>query len=118
MIQVNTNFTPYRMKIGRREPVNFTVELVNPDDEPKILTLNIALSKQLSFEKGGYKTEIIERIKELPANGKKVFYYSIFPKAGTRTQEQPLMIHVAEHYRDFNYVKKEYKKNLGLKVED
>lgn len=118
LIQINANFSPFRMKLDRREPVSLGVEIANKSNEPKILTMSIALSGQLSFEKGGYKTEQMERIEKLPPGEKKLFYYSIFPKAGTRATDQPVIVKVAEHYQNFNYVTNEYKKNLVLKVED
>ena len=118
MIQINASFSPFRMKLGRREPVSLSIEIDNQSNEPKILKMSVALGRELSFEKGGYKTEQMERMEKLPPGEKKLFYYSIFPKAGTKVQEQPVTVKVAEHYRNFNYVTNEYTKNLALKVED
>ncbi len=118
MIQINTTFNPFRMRLERREPVSLTIELSNQSDEPKMLTMNVTLSRQLSFERGGYKTEDMARIEKLQPGEKKIFYYDIFPKAGTKPQEQPVTVKVSEHYRSFNYVGNEYTKNLALKVED
>lgn len=118
MIQINSSFNPFRMKLGRKEPIAFTVEVENTEAESKMLTMNIRLSGQLSFEKGGYKTEQMERVQELGPGEKKKFYYTIFQKAGTRTGQQPVLVKVLEHYRSFNYVANEYSKRLVLKVEE
>ncbi len=106
------------MKLSKREPVTLQLEIGNDSEETKIISVHIALGKQLSFEKGGYKTEELIRLPKLAPGEKKRYYYEVFPKAATRTEEQPVHIKVLEHYRDFNYVKSEFTKKLGLKVED
>lgn len=118
MIKINTSFNPFRMKLSRREPVAMRVELVNESQEQKMLTMRIRLSNQLSFEKGGYKTEHMERLPKLMPGEKKEFYYNIFPKAATKNEDQPISIEVLDHYQNFNYVAKEYKKTIELKIED
>ena len=118
MIQLNTNFNPFRMKLGRRDPVTLTVEITNKSDESKMLTVYINLGRELSFEKSGYKTEAIERIDAMKPGEIKTYYYSIFPKAGTRTEAQPVLVKVQEHYKTQTYVANEYSKNLKLKVEE
>jgi hypothetical protein len=106
------------MKIGRREPVTLRIELINQSNEPKMLSLEVRLGRQLSFEKSGYRTEQTEKIPTMQPAENKVYYYDVFPKANTRSEEQPIVVKVAEHYQNFNYVTKEYTKNLALRVED
>ena len=118
MLLINTNFNPFRMKLSHKEPVELTIDLINKGEKPKMLTMNLKLSAQLSLEKTGYKTEVMERIPVLRTGEKKEFFYKIFPKAGTRTQEQPIIIEVLEHFNDYKFVANQHKKKLGLLVED
>ncbi len=118
MIEIRNRFTPFRMKLSRREPVQLTVELINTGQENAMLSMNLNLGAQFSLEKSGYKTAAVERIPELAAGQSKTFYYEIWPKQSVRTGTQELQLTVLEHHQNFNYVKKEYKKNLGLAVEE
>ena len=117
MIQINTAFNPFRMKASRSEPVNLQVDLKNDGDEGTMLTLEVLLSKQLSFERTGYKTEARAKIDKLGPGERKRFDFVIFPKAGTRTEDQPVEIKVTDHYNDYNHVRKEYSKRLSLRVD-
>jgi hypothetical protein len=117
LVQVSASFNPFRLKLSNRAPVTLQLDVGNNSDEKKIVSVHIALGRQLSFEKGGYKTEETIRLPELAAGEKKRYYYEVYPKAATRLEEQPVQIKVLEHYRDFNYVKSEFTKTLGLKVE-
>ena len=118
MIQVTAAFTPFRMRLSKREPVTLSVDVENQSDEQKIATIAISLGGQLSFEKGGYKTDEVIRLPDLKPGEKKRYYYDVHPKAGTKAQEQRIAIKVLEHYQNFNYVTKEYTKTLSLQVQD
>lgn len=117
MVQINASFNPFRLKLSDRKPVTLQLDVGNDSEESKIVSVHITLGKQLSFEKGGYKTEELIRLPKLAPGEKKRYYYELHPKAATRTEEQSVHIKVSEHYRDFNYVKSEFTKKLGLKVE-
>lgn len=118
MMQIKTNFNPYRMKISKKEPVSFTVELKNDSEEAKILTMKITLNKELSFEKAGYKTEAMERINCLASGEKKEFYYNLFPKPMAKTGEHHIKIDIEEHYKNYQYVLNRHKKIVTLRVDD
>ncbi|MBN2067105.1 MAG: hypothetical protein JW744_01415 [Candidatus Diapherotrites archaeon] len=118
MIEIKTSFNPFRMKLGRKEPVQLCIELVNKDAENTMLSMTLNLGAQFSIEKSGYKTSALERISELKPGASKKFYYEIWPKQSARPGQQPMQLTVLEHYQNFNYVKKEYKKNISLNVED
>ena len=118
MIDIRTIFTPFRMKLGRREPVQLSLELINKGEEDAMLSFNLVLGKNLSMEKGGYRTVAMEKIASLAPMAGKKFYYELWPKQTVTAGAQPIQLTVTEHYKDFNYVKKEYKKNLDLVIED
>ena len=118
MLEVITVFTPFRLKLQRREPVHLTVEIINRGKDPTMASLQVNLGNHLSFEKGGYKTRAMEKINSFPPGDKKKFYYEIWPKQATKNGPQPVEIVAAEHYQSFNYVVKEYRKDTDLIVEE
>ena len=117
-MELITRFTPFRMKLSNREPVQLLVEVVNNDSADKMLTLSILLSKTLSFDKGGYKVDAGERIEKLSPGESKRFYYELFPKPGIREGEIPVKVKLTEHYNSFDYVQNEIVKSTSLKVEE
>ena len=118
MLNINTKFTPFRLRLSTREPVQLYVELANRDSEAKTITMMIDLGKQLSFDKGGIKMSQTVKIDELEGNGNKHFYFDVYAKSFVELQEHPVRIKVWEHFADRkDYVKKEYVKNFTLLVE-
>jgi len=118
MIDINTKFTPFRLKLSRREPVQLFVELHNAGNADEIVTMEVYLSSQLSFDKSGFRTADTQAIKPLKAGERKHFYYDIWPKASARIEEQPVQIKVLQHYKDMNHVLKKTERDLGLIVEE
>ncbi len=118
MIDVRTTFTPFKMKLSRKEPVVLTLVLKNSGNETEILSFDIELGQQFSFERSGFKNIISKRIAEFKAGDSKKLYFDIWPKQMVRAGEQPIRLTVIEHYRGFNYVKRKQVKTLWLGVED
>jgi len=118
MLEVRTTFTPFKMKISRREPVLLSVEIKNTGTEPEVVSVDLNLGHQFSLEKSGFKSSEAERIPEFKPGEKKKLYFDIWPKQSVRSGEQPIRLLVTEHYQGFNYVKKNYDKMLSLAVED
>ena len=111
------NFTPFRLKLSRREPVHLTIDVKNTDADI-MASMDVSLSPQLSFSKGGFKNRIIERLPQLASGEEKRFYFEIWPKASTRIEEQPISITVFEHYKSFDYIKNKTEKKLSLQIEE
>jgi uncharacterized membrane protein len=118
MIDIRTAFTPFKMKISRKEPVSLSIELVNSGQEPEIVSLDLMLGSLFSFEKSGFKNEKSEKIPELKPGESKKFYYDVWPKQMLRKGEHGIRLTIIEHYKGFNYVKRKYNKVLRLAVED
>ena len=116
-ININTNFTPFRLRLSRREPVQLTVDLTN-NGNTAMVSMNVALTPQLSFSKGGFKNRETARIPEFNSSETRRFYFEIWPKASTRLEEQPIVITVFEHYKSFDYIKNKTEKKLSLQVEE
>lgn len=115
-VSINTTFHPFRMVLAKREPVQLGIELINRGDEAKKLTLDLSLTRQLALDKAGLKNVALERIERLEPNERKHYYFEVFPKQMTHEGEQAVRINVLEHYNDFKYVQREYKKNIPLTV--
>lgn len=117
MIDVRTRFTPFKMKLSRKEPVTLSLELTNSGSEPEMISVDMVLGQQFSFERSGFKNTVSEKIPKFMPNESKKFYFDIWPKQMVRQGEQPIRLTVTEHYRGFNYVKRKQDKILRLGVE-
>jgi uncharacterized membrane protein len=117
MINVKTTFTPFKMKISRREPVTLSVELENDGQETEIVSLELRLGSLFSLEKTGFKTDAGEKIPKFEPGQKKKFYYDIWPKQMVRPGEHEIRLDVIEHYKGFNYIKRKQEKRLRVSVE-
>lgn len=115
-ISVNTHFHPFRLVLGRKEPVELAVEVINRGEEAKMLTLELAISRQLALDRGGLKNGALERMDRLEPNERKNFYYRVYPKQLTQPGEHSVLVNVLEHYNDYKYVQKQNKKKFALTV--
>jgi len=118
MIEIRSTFTPFKMKISRREPITLSVELSNSGSDTEIVTMNLNLGDQFSLEKTGYKNIAIKKMPEFKAGDSKKFYFDIWPKQMARAGEQGIKLAVTEHYNSFEYVKRTYDKVLRVSVEE
>ena len=118
MVRFNSNFTPLRLKLSRRQPVQLYVEVSNDETENKMVSLYVNLSKDISFEKGGFKTDNVERIPELAPGETKRFYYELHPKPHLDYGEHNVKVTLSNHYNSFDNVKTEKTKNMTLTVEE
>jgi uncharacterized membrane protein len=117
VIAIETYFNPFRIHLSKKEPVSLAVSLKNNGNESKKVSLEVLLTRQFSFDKEGFKNTELKRIDELKAGEQKKFYFDIYPKQMTRIGLHPVVVRVLEHYNNYTYVLKEYKKKLELKVE-
>lgn len=118
-ILINTKFTPFRLSLRRKEPVQLYVELVNKSSEDKKLLYEILLGHGISFDKSGFKAKEERKIEQFKAGDKKFFYHQIFPKVSAQYGEIPISIRLIEpHDEAFEFVKKRYSKEITLTVED
>ncbi|MCX6802372.1 MAG: hypothetical protein NT067_04640 [Candidatus Diapherotrites archaeon] len=115
---VNSRFTPLRMVLSRREPVQLTLYLRNENDKETKLTVRITLSTRLSFTKGGFKNSELVRIDSIKPNEEKTLYFQIFPKASTDPGDEPVEVRVQEHYGNFQFADKQYENTITLKVDE
>ncbi len=117
-ILINTKFTPFRLSLCRKEPVQLYVELVNKSGEDKKVLYELSLGTGISLDKSGIKNRETKKIEPLKSGEKKFFYYQIFPKPIARNGETPITITLIEpHDEAYEFVKARYKKNITLTIE-
>lgn len=117
MVKILTELFPFRLILKNREPVSFRLELTNDTGRAQMLSYEISLANELSFEKQGLKGYESEQIKSMKPGDKISKYYKIYPKVTARKGEYPITITVIEHYNKFDYVLGKKVKKLGLIVE-
>jgi hypothetical protein len=118
MLEIRTTFTPFKLKISRREPIMLSVEVLNSGTETEIVSVDLNLGQHFSLEKGGFKAAESFKMPDFTPGSKKKFYFEIWPKQSARAGNQPIKLLVTEHYQSFNYVKKNYDRALSISVED
>jgi len=117
MLKIDTTFNPFRLKLGRKEPIQLKVEIRNMNDEDVMLSYDVAVSRSLSLDKGGFKTSVGKREGKIEPGQRVMAYFDIYPKAMTREGTYPLIIRATEHYKSYDLIEKEYKKKLEIKVD-
>lgn len=118
MLEIRTSFTPFKMKMSRKEPVTLSVEIANSGTGTEMVSMDLNLGNNFSMERSGFKSFTSMRMPEFKAGEKKKYYFDIWPKQMVRPGEHNILLAAAEHYQDFNYVKKKYDKRLLLSVEE
>ncbi|HZX20143.1 MAG TPA: hypothetical protein VFF13_03965 [archaeon] len=118
MLQIETNFIPFRMKLARREPVMLKVTLKNMNETEELVSYDLVLARALSLDKGGFKSKETVRIGNMTPGQKHEQYFQIFPRPIVQEGEYPLKVKATEHYQSFNMVKKEYTKQFELKIDE
>lgn len=118
MLSINTNFHPFRMNLKNKEPVQLTVEIINRGQKEKMLSLQLALARELSLDKSGIVNTATKKIESLKPGESKIFYFDIYSKVMTRPGEKDVVLKVLEHYRDFKFIQKEHTEKMTLRVEE
>ncbi len=118
MLALKTEYHPFRLKLKDHRPVQLYVEVSNNHQKAKMVSLEVMLEDQLSFEKGGFRNKIIKRWKEFAPGKTFRFYFDIHPKVSTRIGEREVQIRMTEHDLAWDVVTREYLKNIPLSVID
>jgi len=117
MLEIKTVLMPFRLSISSRKPISLRTEITNNSDEEKKLSVKFMVSKDLSVERTGLANILEKRIGNIGPKETKIFYYDIYSKAQTVNKDYPGRLVIYEHYSDFTYIDKEYKKDFIIKVE-
>lgn len=117
-ISINGRFTPLRMVLARKEPVQLSLYIRNESEDEKKLTVKVVLSPLLAFTKGGFKNTELIRIDSIKPGEEKTLYFELHPKINTRVGEENIRVRVQEHYSNFQYTKRQYEAVFTLKIEE
>lgn len=117
MFKIDTSLNPFRLKLNRKQPVQLKISIRNMSNEDALMSYEVVVSRNLSLDKGGFKTSVNNRVGNVEPGQTTEAYFDIYPKAVTKEGTYPLMIKATEHYNNYNFVQKEYKKHLDLQVE-
>ncbi|MEK6942089.1 MAG: hypothetical protein AABW85_04505 [archaeon] len=117
-ISIATSMFPYRMVLSRKKPVELKIDLTSRNEKDAMVTLQVLPSRNLSFDKSGLKTGFVQKIDKIAPNEKKKFTLDIFPKGYVGAGEYDVTIKVSEHFHSYEYVAREYTKNLTVTVEE
>jgi len=116
-ITVEGKFNPLRLKIERRQPVQFAAHIRNKGGEEKRLTVKVILSSSLAFTKGGFKNTELKRVDSIKPGEEKILYFDLFPKFGISPGEEAVKIRVQEHNANYEYTKNQHEVDFWLTVE-
>ena len=117
MLLIKTVLVPFRLSISARKPISLRTEITNNSEEAKKVSVKFMVSKDLSVERTGLANVLEKKIGTIEPGETKLMYYDIYTKTQTVNRDYPARLVVFEHYSDYDYIDKEYKKDFQVKVE-
>ncbi len=115
-INVNAHFYPLRLQLRKHDHAQLGVEITNRDAVARMLTLEVLLSGQLAFDKGGLKQAMQQHIANMEPGQTKNVYYDVYPKHSAQEGEHPVRVVLMEHRSDPRQIVREQKKNMSLSI--
>lgn len=116
MLEISTQLFPYRLKLENRQPVELTVSIKNLNREPSLISYDISIERTLSFDKGGYKAAVNNKVGVIAPGASTRTRYDIYAKHSARSGPQKIYIRATEHYNNYSLVKSEYTKTVEVTV--
>ena len=116
MLSIKNVLVPFRMNLREKKPITLRLELTNSDKEPKLLSMKLMVSKDLSVEKTTIANILEKKLGELAPGETKLMYFDIYPKVSTRPVDYAGRLIIYEHYNDYEFVGKEMKKDFKIQV--
>ncbi|MDD4984008.1 MAG: hypothetical protein PHH82_04205 [Candidatus ainarchaeum sp.] len=116
MLAIKSVLIPFNIKLGTKKPQELKLILENKDEEKKLLTLAFMVAKDLAVESTGMNNKLERTIGEMAPGESKTFYFQIFTKPTTTARDYPARLIIYEHYGDYKFVQKEYKKDMVIRV--
>jgi hypothetical protein len=117
MLVIKTVLVPFRMSLSAKQPISLRTEITNTSDVAKKVSIKFLVSKDLSVEKSGLANIVEKKIGSIEPGETKLFYLDVFTKTQTVVRDYPARLLTYEHYSDYDYIDKEYKKDFTVKVE-
>lgn len=117
MLVIKTVLVPFRLSISAKKPISLRTEISNDSDVAKKVSVKFMVSKDLSVERSGLANVLEKKIGTIEPGETKLMYFDIYTKTQTVNKDYPARLLTYEHYSDYDYIDKEYKKDFIIKVE-
>ncbi len=116
MLTVKTRFTPIRIIIGQKEPVNLDVIVKNPGDEEVLSTVIVRVPPGLGLDPSCISREKRQRLDYVPAEGEKTASFRIYPKFNVTPGEYTVSVTLLTHPGRYDKVSMEKEYRTILRV--
>ena len=118
MVDIKTELSPFRLRIGDKRGIEFTVEITNDADKPRTISCDLILGNQIAFDKQGRQNAITRRFGEMQPGERIREYLYIFPRMNIQPGEQPIVITAIEHFeKKYDYILGKKTKRMALRIE-
>lgn len=117
MLDIKTVLVPFRLSLSSKKPVSLRTEIKNNSDVAKKISVKFMVSRDLSVEKTGLANILEKKVGQIEPGDTKLLYFDIYPKVQATVRDYPARLIVYEHCEDYDYIEKEYRKDLTVKVE-
>ncbi|MEK6957737.1 MAG: hypothetical protein AABW99_02050 [archaeon] len=117
MLEIKATFFPFRLKLSRREPVQLKFSITNVGKETEMVSYEVSTNTALSFDSTGFKAKIMNRIGSMEPGKGTEQYADLFPKPYLREGTHKMTISATEHYKNYDFVKRQYTKTLELIID-
>lgn len=109
-------FVPYKLVLAERKPVVLEVTVKNTAQEPKLMSIIVEVPYDLSLNSGGYIRRQEQRLGTLKPGEERKVNFNIFAKPTTLPGTYEITITAVEHMDDYDYIARETKKTVTLRV--
>ena len=111
-------FSPFRLSIKSKEPVELVLDIENlRDEEPLLTSIVIRIPKALGLDSMGLNQMREIRMGYLKPRENKRFHIEVYSTARTKTNIYPIIVTAFSHYRDYSHVLNSVKKRIELRAE-
>lgn len=117
MLSIKSVLVPFRLSLSARKPISLRTEITNNSEDAKKVSVKLIVSRELSVERTGIANIFEKRVGVIEPGQTKLLYLDIYPKAQTSIRDYPARVVIYEHYDDFDFVDKEYKKDFRVIVQ-
>lgn len=118
MVDIKAEISPLRIVFGKDKSVELMLQITNDSEKKRMISVDIVLGDNLSFDKSGRQNAIVKRFGELNPNEKKLIYLDVFPRMSANRGIEPILISAMEHFNnDYDYILKKKTKELSLRIE-
>ena len=116
MIEISTSFQPYRMVLYRKAPVELRVKIKNAGTESALISYRLLLPAELSLDKTGLSGQHSEKLGEVKPGETAEQIFDIYARPLANQGNAEIKISATEHYNNYEFSMKEYKKKVGLVI--